>query len=1008
MGPLSIEGNVGGTTGSQLNVQSKKPAQEGTYPVSVTAVLTVANNNGVSTTFTLDQYSDTVTFDNVVTNPCKTTAIDAITGWTSPLTVVDGNTAYTEWAPPQTALDAYMNDVELCGPREFEVFLSNTNTAFTPTYTAKWATISQPTLAAVFRLTVDTLADLTIIDNEASKDIILYVRTTLTDWPTNTRYDPITITVQQTTCQCSHLAWVNPSATAATVSVGTPGTPTLPIPTPDDGLRTSVPEFEKCYSAGTPCSTQGQIAGAASITIDSGDGNGIVAMPAWLAISTVGTHEYNALTQPVTVTPTYEHIGTHTIYVTFTAASGQTPNYAAITLTVDCTVTGFTRPADPTAGLAYTLFAKTLEIDLVAAVEQAYVQTPACNYPYTAAPSWTGTNSWITTNAASNFILDVQTNDKANSGYPATQFADHAISLAVVLTLPGGNNGGTTSFQLNAAPDLVSFNIRVTNPCWTATIDALSFSANPLPVTDGQTASATWAMPLTSTDHSTGLVGACGSMTFGVYTNANGGDTAPANGWATIGYVPGTWSLDVDTTRDLSLIFTQASVTHNLFIKVVVDDYNTLTEYQPIDVTIGEASCDCQWLLWVDPTATSETAAVGSTSQITVPPPTQDTSNRSVYTAFDKCYLTSQDCSSAGQFSSITYGDATTALPAWITFTSTGVTAQQISITPTYADIGAHHTLYVVFTTSHGPDPAYMAINLAVTCVVTSFSLPAAPLQAATTYTAYDTALPIAISPAGYIQSPACGYAFTAAFTWTGFNSDIRVDTLNGGQVNVYSRTPALSVGTVAMTVRADLTIADNGGTINQVFPHNNAQIAFDVIIVDPCTTTTINTIGTFTAQPLIITDGSTGFATWSDPTTALDDAHGATGLCGGYSYSVVEVVGGIDTALATPWAVVEQIAGVYRLSVDTNVDLDLIANQASVDYALYIKSTLTEYPTIDHKSLITVRIEQAVCDCQWLLWNAPSTVTVDVMVAAPTTTSPLLAVPTPDSATNMNVKPTF
>ena len=77
--------------------------------------------------------------------------------------------------------------------------------------------------------------------------------------------------------------------------------------------------------------------------------------------------------------------------MTFTATEGQLPNYAAITLTVECTITSFTRPADPTAGLAYTLFDPTLDIDLRTSVEQAYVQTPACGYDYSATPTWTGT-----------------------------------------------------------------------------------------------------------------------------------------------------------------------------------------------------------------------------------------------------------------------------------------------------------------------------------------------------------------------------------------------------------------------------------------------------------------------------------------------------------------------------------------------------------------------------------------------------------------------------------------
>jgi hypothetical protein len=204
--PITVDGNTAGVVGPQINVFSMKPADAATYAVSMTAVLTIADNNGATdATFPLDQTQDTVTFDVVVANPCLTADIDAITGWTNPLIVVDGETAETEWDSPQTDLDAEMGDVDLCGPRAFEVYLDEQDTPLTPTYSAEWAAITQPTYADTFRLTVDTTADLSLIGNEDRKDITLYVKTWLVQWPSTVSYDAITIRVQQTNCDCSYL-----------------------------------------------------------------------------------------------------------------------------------------------------------------------------------------------------------------------------------------------------------------------------------------------------------------------------------------------------------------------------------------------------------------------------------------------------------------------------------------------------------------------------------------------------------------------------------------------------------------------------------------------------------------------------------------------------------------------------------------------------------------------------------------------------------------------------------
>ena len=187
--------------------------------------------------------------------------------------------------------------------------------------------------------------------------------------------------------------------------------------------------------------------------------------------------------------------------------------------------------------------------------------------------------------------------------------------------------------------------------------------------------------------------------------------------------------------------------------------------------------------------------------------------------------------------------------------------------------------------------------------MINSFSLPSAPVQSATTYVAYDRALPIVITDADYVQSPFCNYAFQVTYTWIGTNDYIYVEGAFPNQISVQSMRPADSVGPYPISVKADILVADNGGTVNDLFPHNDQAVEFTVIIEDPCTTTTILGITTFSANPLILTAGEADFVTWSDPITALDSVHGKEGLCGSYNFAVSDEN---YYALTSDWAIIE------------------------------------------------------------------------------------------------------
>ena len=59
-----------------------------------------------------------------------------------------------------------------------------------------------------------------------------------------------------------------------------------------------------------------------------------------------------------------EQLGDHTLIATYTTTYGDDPTYEAMIITVECTVTGFTKPANP-ADVTYTVWdgQETFRID---------------------------------------------------------------------------------------------------------------------------------------------------------------------------------------------------------------------------------------------------------------------------------------------------------------------------------------------------------------------------------------------------------------------------------------------------------------------------------------------------------------------------------------------------------------------------------------------------------------------------------------------------------------------
>ena len=170
----------------------------------------------------------------------------------------------------------------VCGTTTYS--LHSDNAGATHSYNAGWAVITES--SGTYTLTIDTTADLSLIANEASVTIALYVKATLDDYTSQTResYTQIDIVISQAGCDCTALAWDDPSSgidvgaiTAGVASVSK----TLAPPVANTSARSTDAGFDKCYLTSSNCAETGAYD---SVTWD--DGTGAVALPSWITFTT--------------------------------------------------------------------------------------------------------------------------------------------------------------------------------------------------------------------------------------------------------------------------------------------------------------------------------------------------------------------------------------------------------------------------------------------------------------------------------------------------------------------------------------------------------------------------------------------------------------------------------------------------------------------------------------------------------------------------------------------------
>ena len=250
----------------------------------------------------------------------------------------------------------------------------------------------------------------------------------------------------------------------------------------------------------------------------------------------------------------------------------------------------------------------------------------------------------------------------------------------------------------------------------------------------------------------------------------------------------------------------------------------------------------------------------------------------------------------------------------WISFTSSDsadydAAIQKIYIDPTAAEIGTHE-LIVTWTPTHGTASVYTALTLTIECEITTW---AAPTLADIAYIVYDAQVSADVSALSYVQTPACGYDYTRAYSWTGVIDPLALEPGNDGRVNIASIKPAQAAAyPLSAAVVLTVTNGNNGGTATFNMDTGADLVELTVTITNPCESTTIEDI-TFTTTPLVVINGETGFTEWTMPVTALDTAKVDTDLCGDVSFEVL-----LD-GVAVVWASTSnQGSNTWRLNIDT------------------------------------------------------------------------------------------
>lgn len=165
-----------------------------TYTVSVQNTITVGSNGPAgSSNFAPTGAADKVEFEIIINNPCWQAVYDAVVfdplPNVTPFEVTDGESGSVNFNRPSNDVETLRTIPLLCGDTSYEVFADTSDTALQSAF----AFVESTNTVDLFKITVDTTVDLTLIGNEASVTKSLYIKTTLDDYPNVVKYNQIDV-----------------------------------------------------------------------------------------------------------------------------------------------------------------------------------------------------------------------------------------------------------------------------------------------------------------------------------------------------------------------------------------------------------------------------------------------------------------------------------------------------------------------------------------------------------------------------------------------------------------------------------------------------------------------------------------------------------------------------------------------------------------------------------------------------------------------------------------------
>ena len=163
-----------------------------THSVYFTNSIVIASNGPAgSETFNLNSGAQQVAFDVTVTDPCAASTMNAVVfkdsgaSTVTATTVTDGLNVVITIDAPTNSFATSEGVIDRCGSMSAIVVTDSDGNDTNPTN--NWATITGPDFTTgAYTLTIDTSLDQTLIADESTVAISLYVKTVLTDYNSQT------------------------------------------------------------------------------------------------------------------------------------------------------------------------------------------------------------------------------------------------------------------------------------------------------------------------------------------------------------------------------------------------------------------------------------------------------------------------------------------------------------------------------------------------------------------------------------------------------------------------------------------------------------------------------------------------------------------------------------------------------------------------------------------------------------------------------------------------------